>query len=200
VADILRRKTSAFVVWRPKFGTAAPVLVIGQFAYGNPPILAGERRVPLTRRDGFDDLFAVDASACGLTANSVYHYWFEVDDTSPGRPTNSRVLVTDPFAWTVDWRLRAPPLPAPYTDDDRQPASVIKWTGERLVACDPGGETPDFTDDAGLATLSPNNMLVIYELPTAWSKPASPADLGIGVGTFRDVLAELHPVLTGHRL
>lgn len=40
-------------------------------------------------------------------------------------------------------------------------------------------------------------MLVIYELPTAWSKPASPADLGIGVGTFRDVLALIEPTEAG---
>lgn len=92
MADILRRKTSAFLVWRPKPGAAAPVLVIGKFAYGNPPVLAGEHRIPLSLADGFDDLFAVDASGCGLLANTVYHYWFEVDDTSPGRPPNTRVL------------------------------------------------------------------------------------------------------------
>lgn len=187
MADILRRKKSAFLVWRSKPGAPAPVLVIGRFSYGNPPSLADAQRIPLNRVEGLDDLFSVEASACGLTAHTVYHYWFEVEDTSPGRPPGTRVLVTDPFALSVDWRLRAPAMPPPYTDDDRQPAAVVKWTGDVLLACDPGGETPNLADDPSLTALPPNNMLVIYELPTAWSRPASPEDLGIGVGTFRDV-------------
>jgi pullulanase len=131
MADILRRKALAFLIWRPKPGAATPVLVIGQFAYANPPTLANERRIPLAPVEGFDDLFSVDASACGLAASTVYHYWFEVEDTSPGHPSGTRILITDPFAWTVDWRLRAPGLSPPYTDHDRQPAAVIMWTGAR---------------------------------------------------------------------
>ena len=196
MADILQRKAGAFLVWRPRRDAPAPLLVVGRFAPGNPPTLAEARRIPLSPVAGFDDLFAVPASECGLTAGEVYHYWFEVEETAPGRPLGGRILVTDPFAWTVDWRLRAPPLPHPYGADDRQPASVVLWTGQRLAPCDPGGEIADLAAD-NADGLPPNNMLVIYELPTAWSQPASPGDLGIGVGTFLDVLALVDPQATG---
>src|SRR3954451_15154291 len=164
MADILRRKANGFLVWRPKPHAPPPVLVIGRFSAGNPSTLADARRIELARDPGHDDLFAVPASSCGLVADTVYHYWFEVDETRPDRPLGSRVLVTDPFAGSVDWRLRAPRLPPPYDDDDRQPAAVVLWTGDRLIHCDPGGERPDLADEQADA-LAPNNMLVIYELP-----------------------------------
>jgi pullulanase len=65
----------------------------------------------------------------------------------------------------------------------------VEWSGNQLVASDPGGEEIDLTNDSSPTTLPVNSHLVIYELPTAWSRPAAPGDLGIGVGTFRDVLA-----------
>ncbi len=197
MADILERKATAFLVWRPKPGAPAPVLVIGRFAAGNPPTLAAEQRFPLAPVPPFDDLFAVAAAECRLLDGSVYHYWFEVTDTAPGRPPDSRVLATDPFAWTVDWRLRAPPLPPPYGPNDRQPAAVVLWRGGRLRPCDPGGETADAGPEPGSDALPPNNRLVIYELPTAWSRTASPGDLGIGVGSFRDVLSLIDPARAG---
>jgi len=187
MADILDRRATQFVVWRP--AAPPPVLVIGQFQPGNPPSLANGQRFPFRQAAGFDDLFVVDAAGCNLTDGRVYHYWLEVSETGPGRPPGTRVLVSDPFGWTVDWRLRGPRLPPPYTADDQHPASVVKWLGGRLIASDPAGETADFTGDPGPAGLPANNRLVIYELPTAWTQTASPGDLGIGVGTFRDVLA-----------
>lgn len=197
MADILRRKALAFLVWRPKPNAPPPALIIGRFAAGNPPTLIDEQQIALEAVAGFADLFGVDAVDCGLTAGGVYHYWFEVEETAPERPAGSRVRVTDPFAWSVDWRLRAPRLPPPYTSDERQPAAVVRWTGERLEACDPAGEVSGLTETIAPDTLPPNNMLVIYELPTAWSQPASPGDLGIGVGTFLDVIALIEPQATG---
>src|SRR4051812_23417516 len=138
MADILNRKKLAFVLWRPRLGAPPPVLVIGTFAPGNPPSLTGESRFLLAPIAGFPDLFSINAAGCGLTANTAYHYWFQVTDTYPGRA--SRILVTDPFALTVDWRLLSPQLPAPYTSDDRQPASVILWTGAELAVCDTDGQ------------------------------------------------------------
>ena len=67
------------------------------------------------------------------------------------------------------------------------------FRGGKLVACDPGGETPDWTDDASLDTRPTNNRLVIYELPTAWSLRGETGDTRVGVGTFRDVLALVEP-------
>ncbi len=197
MADILERKKTHFVLWRPTPGALPPILVIGQFQYGNTPTLIEIQRLPLAPVAGFNDLFALDATTCNLHDNQVYHYWFEVEDTSPSGKPGTRVLTTDPFAWTVDWRLRTPLLPSPYSADDRQPAAVVKWKGQQLVASDPGGEEIDFSNDPSPATLPTNNHLVIYELPTAWSRPAAPGDLGIGVGTFRDVLALIDPTVGG---
>lgn len=197
MADILDRRQTQFVVWRPALDAPPPVLVIGQFQPGNPPTLINPQRFPFRPAAGFDDLFVVDAAACNLTEGQVYHYWLEVSETAPSRPRGTRVLVTDPFAWTVDWRLRGPRMPSPYTADDRHPASVVHWRGGRLGAGDPAGETADFAGDPGPAALPANNRLVIYELPTAWSRAASPGDLGLGVGTFRDVLALIVPAVGG---
>jgi pullulanase len=197
MADILERKKTHFVVWRPKPDAAPPVLVIGLFQFGNPPSLSGLQRIPLAPVVGCDDLFALEAATCNLNDGQVYHYWFEVEDTSPFGKPGTRVLTTDPFAMTVDWRLRTPLLASPYSADDRQPAAVVKWSSNQLVASDPGGEEIDLTTDPIPATLPANNHLVIYELPTAWSRPAAPGDLGIGVGTFRDVLALMDPNIGG---
>jgi pullulanase/glycogen debranching enzyme len=197
MADILDRRKTQFVLWRPKPTAAPPVLVIGQFQYGNSPSMSGQQRIALTPVAGFDDLYALDAATCNLIAGQVYHYWFEVEDTSPLGQPGMRVLTTDPFAWTVDWRLLTPRLGSPYSADDRQPAAVVKWSGDQLVPADPAGEEIDLSGDPSPQTLPANNHLVIYELPTAWSRPASPGDLGIGVGTFRDVLALVDPGVGG---
>jgi len=192
MADILERKKTAFVLWRPKPGAPPPRLVIGTFAPGNPPTLADERLLPLVQVAGFDDLFKIDAAACGLVDGTMYHYWFEVTDTSPRR--NARIFVTDPFAFTVDWRLLSPQLPPPYTSEDQQPASVILWIGGELVICDTSGERPNLAADPKQASLPPNNKLVIYEMPTAWSRADG---MGRDVGTFQDILSLVDPATPG---
>jgi pullulanase len=179
-ADLLDRKKTHFVLWHPTPEAAPPVLVIGEFRFGNPPVLANVQRFSLVPVGGFTDLFAIAATDCGLIEGNVYHYFFE--------PTIS-VQTTDPTASTVDWRLLSNRQPPPFTADDRQPAAVIKFQAGQLVTCDPGGEEADFTGDPSPATLPANNQIVIYEMPTAWSNVSATADLDIGVGTFRDVLA-----------
>ncbi len=188
-ADLLDRKKTQFVLWHAKSSTNPPVLVIGTFQPGNPPALANSTRFPLAPVSGFGDLFAVAAADCQLTDGQVYHYWFEADDSDPTRVPAKRVLCTDPLAYTVDWRLLAPRLPLPFTAEDRQPAAVIKWQGGVLVPTDPAGEESDFSADPSPVTLATNAQLVIYEMPTAWSRISEPDDLDIGVGTFQDVLA-----------
>ncbi len=184
--DLARRQQTHFVLWRPAHIAPPPRLVIGRFQSGNPPALADRHDFDLALLPDFPDLWAVAASQCGLMDGQVYHYWFEVGDSRPGRVAGQRILVTDPAAPTVDWRLPSPPLPPPYTEDDRHPAGVVLYKGGRLVPCDPGGELPDYTGDTPLASRPANNRLVIYELPTAWARGRRATGVEIDVGTFRD--------------
>ena len=190
-ADLLTRKQTHFVLWLPHGQPANPSLVIGQFAPGNPPDLAGERTIAMTAVAGRPDLWELAASACGLQSGQVYHYWFELQTTHPDRQPPGRIRCTDPTAFTVDWRLVGPALPAPFRNpDDRQPASVIQFQAPgSLVPCDPGGERPDFGGEGALDQLPPNNRLVIYEMPTAWTRRSTEGVIERGVGTFRDVRA-----------
>jgi pullulanase len=136
------------------------------------------------------DVFWIDAVACGLTDNTVYHYWFEVTDSSPFHTPSQRILCTDPTALSVDWRLRAPLVPHPtYSEDDRHPAAVVKFSGNQLVPCDAGGEQLGAAPAMPAGKGSPNSRIVIYELPTSWSLINVHGDPEIGVGTFRDVMA-----------
>jgi pullulanase len=121
-SDLLDRKQTDFVLWHPKPAAAPPVLVIGEFQFGNPPSLINVKRFPLAPVAGFTDLFSTDGV--------IYHYFFEPADG---------LQTTDPAASTVDWRLLSTRPDPPFTTDDRQPAAVVKFQGGRLVPCDPGG-------------------------------------------------------------
>lgn len=189
-ADIFKRRKTHFVLWGLKSSTTyIPQLVIGEFLAGNPPTLINQKKYPLKLVSGFSDLWEVSAAECNLSDEKVYHYWFEVQDTDPEKSPSAQIYVNDPLAHTVDWRLIAPRLSLPYKDDDRRAASVIKYQGGILVPCDPGGETPDFSGEPNSNVLPPNNRIVLYELPTAWSKGSLSSGLESGVGTFADVLA-----------
>ena len=179
-------KQSKFVLWRPANTAAAPKLIIGEFKAGNPSTLENRREFALAQQPGIIDLWGIDASACGLTDGKVYHYWFEVTDSSPFRD-GSRILCTDPTTFTADWRLKSARLPSPYDGDDQDPAAVILFKDGKLVPCDAAGET--FAPLPPLATGTPNNRIVIYELPTSFARTGPEGDPQIGVGTFRDVRA-----------
>jgi pullulanase len=138
---------------------------------------------------GVDGLWQLAAADCGLTNGEIVHYWFEVEDTPPHREQSRTVRCTDPAAHTVDWRLTA--------DSGNQPAAVLQFAGGRLVACDPGGEKSDFSGDVPLNRLPPNNRLVIYELPTAWTRSEGQGLKERGDGTFRDVRALLDETVGG---
>src|SRR5262245_9047364 len=189
VADILDRRLTKFTLWAPKNTRNPPELIIGQIQPMNPARLGAEKRIPLTRVLGVSGLWEVPAASCGLQDGEIYHYWFEVDDTSPHRELLQRFRCTDPTAFTVDWRLVADPLPFPNSEDDRQPAAVIRFRNGQIEPCDPGGETGSFAGEPPLDQLLPNNRLVIYELPTAWTRITTANSLERAVGTFRDVLA-----------
>jgi 1,4-alpha-glucan branching enzyme len=187
-ADLLKRKETHFVLWR--VSKTPPELVIGQFQPGNPPILGGEQRFTLKQSSAFSDLWEIPATDCNLQTGQIYHYWFEVEDTDPERIPPARIRCTDPYACVTDWRLVSPKLSSPYkADEDQRASSVIKYDQGRLEPCDPGGEISNFTGEPNLDSLPPNNRLVIYELPTAWTRLLDESSLERGVGTFRDVIA-----------
>lgn len=181
-------KTSAFVLWSPHAVDPVPQLVIGRFQAGNPPSLADRKVFPLTQHPQQADLWSIDASQCGLVEGQVYSYWFEVSDSSPTRD-GSRISCTDPTAFTVDWRLLATRLSAPHRVEDQDPAAVVKFQAGHLVPCDAGGETCEPARAIAAGRALPNNRLVIYELPTTWTRTNVQQDPEIGVGTFRDVIA-----------
>jgi pullulanase len=188
-ADILARKESAFVIWRVGNINPPPMLVIGQLQVSNPFAFANEQRFTLQPVAGFPDLFEIPAANCNLTDGQLYHYWFEVSVDHPERPADARLLITDPTAYMVDWRLRGPRSPEPFGDDDRYPASVIKFSDGKLIPADPSGVIGSFAGEPSLDTLPANNRLVVYELPTTWTRSEEVGGRDMGVGTYRDVIA-----------
>src|SRR5919205_610943 len=183
MSDILRRRQTHFLLWCPAAPANPPALIIGRIRNGNPPTFRPlEHAAPLRLQPaaGLQGLWELDAAACGLTDGEVYHYWFEVDDSQ--RP-GGRIQTTDPLAYGVDYRLFAPANPS-----FEHPASVIGWSGGRLVARDPNGERGE-PRVAPFASLAPNNRTVIYELPTAWVRAAGGDEFERAVGTFRDARA-----------
>jgi 1,4-alpha-glucan branching enzyme len=180
-ADLLTRRETHFLLWRPSETATAPLLILGTFQPGNPPTLRDERPLAMRRAPNVNGLWHIAAADCSLTDGEIVHYWFEVNDTHPHRIGSRVVRCTDPAAHTVDWRLTA--------DSGNQPASVVQFSDGRLTVCDPGREKPDFGDDVPLDQLPSNANLVIYELPTAWTRSEGPGQKETAVGTFRDVLA-----------
>jgi pullulanase len=181
-------KRTGFVLWRPLNRDRPPALVIGEFQAGNPPALVNRQRFDLAALPSHPDVFTISANRCGLADGHVYHYWFEVTDSSPDRD-GRRIPCTDPAAFTVDWRLQADPLPGPYNDDDRDPAAVVLFRNGELIPCDADGTVPARAPSLAQPKAPRNNRLVIYELPTSWASTDPQGDPQIGVGTFRDVRA-----------
>jgi glycosidase len=187
------RKRTHFVFWRPGPDASPPNLVIGTFAPGPPPSLQDQRSIPLKPADGSNEaneLWEVAASDCDLVDDHVYHYWFEVTDTAPFRTPHGVLRCTDPTASCVDWRLSA------NGSDEAAAAGVVRFARGQLVPTDPDAAVVTFDDapDAPMSALPANNRLVIYELPTAWTKAGDLVDAkNVGVGTFRDVRALLEP-------
>lgn len=196
--DLLARKQTAFVLWRPGNTATPPKLIIGTFKAGTPPTLNGARSIPLARVAGSPDLYQVAAAACGLVDGTTYHYWFEVADSNVYMgPTGNPIRITDPTAFSVDWRLTfafPPPYsPAPDPGAILRAAAVVRFAGGKLWPADADGEvlaTFASQPDVPSSSLPPNESLVIYELATAWTRTgAATSGTSVGVGTFRDVLA-----------
>ncbi|MDF5725112.1 MAG: alpha-amylase family glycosyl hydrolase [Rhizonema sp. PD37] len=189
-ADLLARKETSFVLWHVGNTTQVPSLIIGQVKLGAPITLIKEEHFLLQQVSGFPDLWEIPAAKCNLSDGEVYHYWFEVTVSHPDpKRAGERLRITDPTAYTVDWRLR-PDVKSPFGNDDRYPPAVIKYSANKLVPADIGGEDiSSFGSTTKLDTLPMNNQLVIYELPTTWSRSAEVGGGNMGVGTFLDVTA-----------
>jgi hypothetical protein len=187
-AHLFELKKRAFVLWRVKESEPPPRLVIGRFQPGNPPELTERREFRFEHHPQMPDLWTVAAEGCGLVEGRVYHYFFELTDSNPFR-NGRRILCTDPTAFTVDWRLLAPRLPPPYTGDDCDPAAVVAFRGGELVPYDPDGRALLPAQPIAANRAASNNRLVIYELPTAWTRNRQGGDPKVGAGSFRDVLA-----------
>jgi 1,4-alpha-glucan branching enzyme len=191
-SSLLERRETHFVFWRPGPSAPPPKLVMGVFAPGTPPTLGQRREIPLTRSADSDEVWEVSATDCGLTDGQVYHYWFETADTRP-HPATPELLCTDPTAYAVDWRLRG------NEGDDEAAAAVIRFRHGALVPSDAESDPRLFQSgngdlDVPAGRLAPNNRLVIYEVPTAWTKLGDLVDArNVGVGTFRDVQALIEP-------
>ncbi|MDQ6705198.1 MAG: alpha-amylase family glycosyl hydrolase, partial [Acidobacteriota bacterium] len=187
-ADFLERRKTHFTFWRTNGNPNPPQLVIGTFQPGNPNTVATVPDIPLITSEKLPGLFTLATGDTGLR-DGIYHYWFRVDNTHPDRPGGKTLLVTDPFATTVDWRVLSTDLPAGFNpSNDQQPAAVIRLTGGLLSPVDPGGENISFSQDPAPDSLPANNRLVIYELPTAWTSTQISGGRERGVGTFKDVL------------
>src|SRR5262245_48686279 len=112
-ADVLKRRETHFVLWRPLPIATPPELLIGQLRPGNPPIFAPNSGQPFTLQavPGVNGLWQIAAAACQLTDGEIYHYWFRVVDSRATGSAPTLISVTDPFAFTVDWRLFPPDTP-----------------------------------------------------------------------------------------
>ena len=194
--DILKRKQTHFILWRPGATDPTPMLLIG--ATTQP--ISQFKEIALKPSE-FPELWQIAAADCDLEEGQVYYYWFKVRNTEPYNPASlSEILYcTDPMAYTIDRRAGAPApqqVPAGMRGiSNNAPASVILYQDGKLIPCDPGKQTVDWSNDPAPETLPANNKLVIYELPTRWTRISTQKVDGIeiGNGTFHDVLALLIP-------
>src|SRR5580692_1879237 len=119
-ADILNRKATHFVLWRPGLITTTPELIIGELRSGNPPDLVNQKQFTMTPAVGVTGLWEISASDCRLVDGQIYHYWYEVEYSKANCWPPPRIRCTDPMAFAVDWRIFPPGA-----KDSRQPAAVI---------------------------------------------------------------------------
>ncbi|SEO08179.1 1,4-alpha-glucan branching enzyme [Mucilaginibacter gossypiicola] len=182
---IFTLRSANFVLWRLTATLPPPVLIIGRFVPGTPDTFEEILRADFRLLAPFSDLWVVPLSSLDLPGNGHYHYWYEVEDSSPA--ALGRVAITDPLAYTVDWRI----------SKGDYAASVILVKDDLLLPCDAGGEILRLPDYSGLAELPPNNQLVIYELPTTWTRIRSSGEREVATGSFRDVIALVDPAITG---
>ncbi len=187
--DILVRRQTRFVLWRPGSTAPAPTLRIG--ARG----LKAEafQTIPLKPSADWPELWEVAATDCHLTDGMVYHYWFQVQSTDVYSNADTILYCTDPMATAVDDSFTAglptniPAGKQGYASMD--PAAVILFKQGKLIPCDIDGVPVTWQENPTPKNRPSNNRLVAYELPTRWSHTDMLGNIQAGTGTFQDVLA-----------
>lgn len=185
--DLLNRRHERFALWLPASqGLPTPKLVLGvRDADSNS--FRELTRLPLSESADKTDLWELDPKTITPPlSDGVYHYWFEVLDTSPDQL--GTLLVTDPLAFTVDYTV------AQGSGEQLQPATVIKFRDGKLWPCDINGTEPSLPQVPDLTAFPSNNHIVIYELPTSWAQGGTDnRGTDVDVGTFADVQALFDP-------
>lgn len=195
--DLLERRKTKFVLWIPgqATGSAAPELILGPFDPNQRAAINVSFKGPL-QKSSEPDLWELDPNDIqpALKDGQVYHYWFQVTDTSSDNL--GTMIVTDPYVYTVDYRTVTNRNAG---DSKVQPAGVIKFRNRRLWPCDIDGSESKPVAVPALTTLPDNNHMVIYELPTSWAMPKETGDVETDAGTFTDVLALFDVATAGNR-
>lgn len=190
--DILNQRHERFLLWVPGAPPSPPALVIGTKTDGAFRQIA---KAPLAPSDNNIGLWTLEpALVSPALQDGVYRYWFEIHDTSPEK--RGTMLVADPLAFCVDYSVATTSI-----DSGRhQPASVVKYRDGKLWPCDLDGAEPRLPFTPDQATLPSNNHVVIYELPTSWSRVGNDSrGVDVDVGTFVDVLALFDASVAGSR-
>jgi pullulanase len=193
--DLLNRRAACFTLWLPDIKLSnPPALLLGTFqpdASGNTGDFLQLANTPLSLAPSQTDLWQLNPHDIQPTLlDGVYHYWFQLTDTSP--ESYGRMLLTDPLTFTVDYRMTR------QAGEQVQPASVIKYRDGKLWPCDLDGGEVDPVALLDQAKLAGNNSLVIYELPASWAKSGSDGrGVDVDVGTFADVRALFDPSAPG---
>lgn len=193
--DLLNRKKTHFVLWRPAASQSAPALYIGSLDSQSSEQLTNLKEYPLHQSQDFSELWELSAKECNLIEGKVYFYWFKIRNSDPYDPANTSQIMycTDPMATTIDRRIFAPVPQELGGVASFDPASVTLFKNGTLIPCDPQGQIINWEEDAPLDTLPANNKLVIYELPTRWARITSTGEIEEGNGTFKDVISLLIP-------
>jgi hypothetical protein len=180
--DLLQRRNEKFVLWTPGRSFEAnspPELEVGIYDVNATGSFTQSFRGPLVL-SALPDLWELDPKVIRpRLKDGIYHYWFVLHDDSPEKI--GPMHITDPIAYTVDYRLTRNP--------NKQPAAVVKYRDMRLWPCDIDGTETIALPIPELESVADNNHLVIYELPVSWTKPKVVGAVETDKGTFADVLA-----------
>lgn len=191
--DLLERRRTKFTLWIPGHAQPKPpLLILGTFAAGSPATVNVFFTGPLSAAES-PDVWEIDPNSIqpSLTNNQVYHYWFEITDTSSSNFGTYRV--TDPLSYTVDYSVTQ------NRDERVQPASVIKFRDGKLWPCDTDWNEAPAVSIPAQQSIPDNNQIVIYELPVSWARYETVGGVQVEAGTFTDVLALYDVGTTGDR-
>eukprot|EP01103_Thecamoeba_quadrilineata_P018792 TRINITY_DN7368_c0_g1_i1.p1 TRINITY_DN7368_c0_g1~~TRINITY_DN7368_c0_g1_i1.p1 ORF type:complete len:689 (-),score=145.41 TRINITY_DN7368_c0_g1_i1:113-2113(-) len=186
--DLLKRRKTHFVLWRPGRTDPTPSLC---FVALDPKSSDLKDRLyrykDFAANPEFPDLWEISAKELELEDGHVIHYWYIVHNTEPYETDQfDKILYcTDPTATCVN-RKEYPPQEGGIAKS----SSIVLYKDGELVPCDPDGGAVHWDEsDKPSDNLPTNNKLIIYEMPTRWSKIVYVRGEEVGKGTFRDAIA-----------